>query len=265
MMITTCFVDEERLALLDSDTGAPAWPKTESNLMKGTFGRKGGSSGRVVSAPSSSLIGVSSKDIVIESKKGKQIINGIQAAANALIAEEEELTRMDRIVGDGDCGQTFKRGAEAILADLSTYDVEHPSVLCNQLGDSIRKSMGGSSGAILDIMFRAASTNFQDWPTALSNGVKSASFYGGAKVGYRTMLDALIPASEAALVLNSTLESIVVAAGKGAEGTKTMKPLAGRSSYIDQTSTNGTADPGAVAMAIALSAFSVGFKSDSNL
>ena len=38
------------------------------------------------------------------------------------MAAEEELTRLDRIVGDGDCGQTLKRGAEAVLAVL---DSEH--------------------------------------------------------------------------------------------------------------------------------------------
>ena len=30
----------------------------------------------------------------------------------------QELTRWDCIAGDGDCGATFKRGAEALLADL---------------------------------------------------------------------------------------------------------------------------------------------------
>lgn len=30
----------------------------------------------------------------------------------------QELTKWDCIAGDGDCGTTFKRGAEALLADL---------------------------------------------------------------------------------------------------------------------------------------------------
>ena len=117
--------------------------------------------------------------------------------------------------------------------------------------------MGGSSGAILDIMFRAASTNFQSWRAALKAGVTSASFYGGAKVGYRTMLDALIPASNAANAtdVRTSWINIVEAAESGAEGTKTMKPLAGRSSYIKQAMTDGTADPGAKAMAIVMRAY----------
>ena len=53
-----------------------------------------------------------------------------------------ELTRLDRIVGDGDCGHTFKRGALAILEDVASYPVDSPALLCTALGDSIRKSMG---------------------------------------------------------------------------------------------------------------------------
>ena len=54
-------------------------------------------------------------------------------------------------------------------------------------------------------------------------------------------------------------KAVVAAASKGAESTKTMRPLAGRSSYVDQAKTDGTADPGAVAMAIMMKAFSDGY------
>ena len=72
------------------------------------------------------------------------------------------------------------------------------------------------------------------------------------------MLDALIPASVAANSVDEGRNSwtkIVETAEKGAEETKTMKPLAGRSSYLKQTMTNGTADPGAKAMAIVMRAY----------
>lgn len=39
----------------------------------------------------------------------------------ALVAPQE-LTKWDCIAGDGDCGTTFKRGAEALLADV---EAEH--------------------------------------------------------------------------------------------------------------------------------------------
>ena len=304
-MVSVLIVDETSLSYLDQVTSAPAWPKKETNLFVGSsvFGRKGGRSGRTVSAPASSLMNKSKVSFSETnlSKNGLAVRAGIEHAALAILQAEQSLTQMDRIVGDGDCGLTFKRGAEAVLEDVSTYDVDGlPSTLCMQVGDSIRKSMGGSSGAILDIMCRAAAVDFTCWPSALQNGVNSASFYGGAKEGYRTMLDALIPAAKACVALSSLStasisttsisttsisssskastsstskaststsspsvealwKAVVAAASKGAESTKTMRPLAGRSSYVDQAKTDGTADPGAVAMAIMMKAFSDGY------
>ena len=79
-------------------------------------------------------------------------------------------------------------------------------------------------------------------------------------ISLSSMLDALIPASVAANSVNlrdqqTSWTKIVITAEKGAEETKTMKPLAGRSSYLKQTMTNGTADPGAKAMAIVMRAY----------
>ena len=69
--------------------------------------------------------------------------------------------------------------------------------------------MGGTSGALLEIFFRAmaghmattsatstpTSTPQQavEWSTAMWKGLEAIKFYGGATVGMRTMLDALEP------------------------------------------------------------------------
>ena len=89
---------------------------------------------------------------------------------------------------------------------------------------------------------------------ALADAVAKASFYGGAKPGFCTMLDALFPAVEAAKV--GGLTDVAEAAEQGAEATKTMRAKAGRSSYLSDEVTDGHADPGAVAMAIILRAMS---------
>ena len=49
-------------------------------------------------------------------------------------------------------------------------------------------------------------------------------------------------------------EAVAAAAEAGAEATKKMRAKAGRSSYLSNDVTNGHADPGAVAMALALRA-----------
>jgi len=78
------------------------------------------------------------------------------------------------------------------------------------------------------------------------------SLYGGAKVGSRTMLDALFPAAEA-LASSKGLEAAAKAARAGVESTARMKTAsAGRSNYLSEDSLKGTPDPGAEAVAIVL-------------
>ena len=52
------------------------------------------------------------------------------------------------------------------------------------------------------------------------------------------------------------MAAVAEAANAGAEKTKTMASLAGRSNYVNQEKMDGTPDPGAVAVAAAFSAVS---------
>jgi triose/dihydroxyacetone kinase / FAD-AMP lyase (cyclizing) len=61
--------------------------------------------------------------------------------------------------GDGDCGTTFKRGSEAVLTSLHTS--EEPlkgdlAQLLQWIAAVAGGAMGGTSGAILEILFTAA-------------------------------------------------------------------------------------------------------------
>lgn len=91
------------LSLLDEPASVPGWKWT------------------VGSAPADSIItpaatatgtagGDTSKRLV--SPDSQAFIAAIQRACDALIKEEPEITRMDNIAGDGDCGLTLKAGAE---------------------------------------------------------------------------------------------------------------------------------------------------------
>jgi dihydroxyacetone kinase len=96
---------------------------------------------------------------------------------------------------------------------------------------------------------------------AFGEGVEAVQKYGGAKAGYRTMLDALLPA-EAAMreaAARGSAGADVAAAGAtaaaaGAEATKGMAALAGRSSYVPEEVLRSNADPGAKAVSIWLGA-----------
>jgi triose/dihydroxyacetone kinase / FAD-AMP lyase (cyclizing) len=111
--------------------------------------------------------------------------------------------------------------------------------------------MGGSSGVLLSIFFTAASKSMatkENIAHALLDGLGRMTFYGGAKLGDRTMVDALDPALRA--FAKGGIADAAQAARAGAALTKNMtKAKAGRASYIAASDLKDIADPGAVAIA----------------
>ncbi|CCM79413.1 dihydroxyacetone kinase subunit DhaK [Rhizobium mesoamericanum] len=168
-----------------------------------------------------------------------------------LISLEAELNRLDGRVGDGDTGSTVAAGARSILSRIDTLPLKDPAALMASLGEILSTSMGGSSGVLLSIFFTAASKAMAektDIATALLAGLDRMTFYGGAGVGDRTMVDALAPALAA--LTAGDVAAAARAAAAGAESTKVMrKARAGRASYVGEKDLEGVPDPGAVAVA----------------
>ncbi|MGO4137617.1 dihydroxyacetone kinase subunit DhaK [Rhizobium brockwellii] len=175
----------------------------------------------------------------------------ITALCEHLISQESELNRLDGRVGDGDTGSTVATGARSVLARLDTLPLDRPAATLASLGDILGTSMGGSSGVLLSIFFTAAAkamADKADISAALIAGLDRMTFYGGAAVGDRTMVDALAPALQA--LASGDVAAAAKAAAVGAESTKTMmKARAGRASYVGERDLAGVADPGAVAVA----------------
>ncbi|KAK6921382.1 DhaL domain [Dillenia turbinata] len=198
-------------------------------------------------------------------QQGHLLEVAIETAANAIINLRDSLDAWDGKVGDGDCGSTMFKGATAILEDMKKYyPLNDAAETINEIGSSIRRVMGGTSGILYDIFCKAAYAQLKasapvtakQWAEALEAGIAAVSKYGGAKSGYRTMLDALIPASEvlrerlnagddpvAAFILSSE------AAFAGAESTTQMQAQAGRSTYVSGDILASVPDPGAMAAA----------------
>ncbi|KAL3791220.1 hypothetical protein ACHAWO_013342 [Cyclotella atomus] len=261
-------ITDKVLALIDCETNAPAWAKVD--IWKHSE----------ASRPSNSEIaevigGDASKDSTAGLSLPPVSINNFDALAatviekccKALIDAEPELTKFDTIVGDGDCGITMARGAKEILQRLESKNLalDHPSMLFSDLADAVSKSMGGTSGILLELMFRKASTTCTSGDSlsskklteAFKAGIEAVSFYGGAREGSRTMLDALSPAA-AAMVGGATGADVAAAANAAREGANATAKMdhaeAGRSNYVSDL--KGTPDPGAVAVAVVLEAIS---------
>ncbi len=180
----------------------------------------------------------------------------LERACTVLVAKQSELDALDAKVGDGDTGTTLATAARAILAERDRLPFADPPALFAALSETLSRVMGGSSGVLLAIFTAAVGARLGTspvWGAALEHGVERVEEYGGARLGDRTMLDALVPAVEA--LRTSGLAAAARAATEGAERTATMiKAGAGRSSYVREEALRGVPDPGAVAVAAVLAA-----------
>ncbi|MER9758815.1 dihydroxyacetone kinase subunit DhaK [Mesorhizobium sp. M0138] len=174
----------------------------------------------------------------------------IVTVCERLIELEETLNGLDAKAGDGDTGSTVATGARSVLERLDALPLADPAATLAAIGDSLGVAMGGSSGVLLSIFFTAAAQASNGGATlskALLAGLDRMTFYGGAGVGDRTMVDALEPALKA--LDAKGLDAAATAARHGAEATAAMeKAKAGRSAYVG-TKLQGVADPGSHAVA----------------
>uniref|UniRef100_A0A0D3DJR0 3,4-dihydroxy-2-butanone kinase n=1 Tax=Brassica oleracea var. oleracea TaxID=109376 RepID=A0A0D3DJR0_BRAOL len=258
--------DQSILERLDAPTKAPSWPV-------GTDGNRPPSKIPVPLPPFQQNKNEESLGRPQElSQQGRILEAAIEAAATVVISLKDSLNEWDGKVGDGDCGSTMCRGATAILEDMRNYyPLNDAAETVNEIGSSIRRVMGGTSGIIhvtnsYSLLCKAAyaelKANVQsevtskNWSDALKSSISAVSKYGGARAGYRTMLDALIPASrvlEEKLSIGEDLVSAFVLSGEaataGAESTIQMQAQAGRSSYVSAEILASIPDPGAMAAA----------------
>jgi len=178
----------------------------------------------------------------------------VRAACTALVEAEADLNALDAKVGDGDTGTTFAGAARAVLAavDEPSLPMADPAQLSLAVGRVLASAMGGSSGVLLSILLTTTGTRLEQGealPDALRAGADAVSEYGGAQVGQRTMLDAVVPAIDV-LAGGGSLDEAAAAARQGADGTQHVESTAvGRSSYLSKDSLSGVVDPGASAVA----------------
>ena len=239
-------LDDRRLGWLDAPTNAPAWPGS------------GAIAERRIIPPTKSVAAPS----IDEATPAPEIEKVILAIAIAFENEEAALTDLDSRAGDGDLGISMVRGAAAIRA-LPRASLAHPSAALKAIGDAVRRAVAGSSGPFYAVgLLRAAreldlpSPGAADWARAVSAATASVSELGGAKVGDRTMLDALFPAAEAfaagveaGLPAKDAWAKAVAAAEQGTAATAAMRPRLGRAAYLGDRAL-GAPDAGASAVVV---------------
>ena len=189
----------------------------------------------------------------------EQFASRLLNACASVMAAEQELTEIDSKFGDADHGLTMAKIARAI-----TEAVEDAGGIQTMLDDAAMAVMslnGGSAVPLwntwLDGLQEEAPEGEEiDVPgiqTIFAKALEELNEMSGAQVGDKTMMDALIPASEAIAAYEGSVEDALfaaaaAAAAAGAENTKNFVSKFGRAKSYG-TQTIGTPDAGAVSMA----------------
>lgn len=230
--------------------------------------RRGAVEGRIAA----DAVDVVEEEVVIGpasdgSRRAAAVIDHAMTAMAAMLdAEADELGRIDRIAGDGDHGIGMQRGsrAAAVAVLAAVADGAGARTALQQAGDAWADKGGGTSGAIWGEMLAAFGATLGDdddvdaarvaaGVTAMKDAVMS---FGKAKVGDKTMIDAIVPfadrlgdlvGSGAGLV--DAWTAAAAAADQAAKDTAEFTAKLGRArSHGDKSL--GTPDPGAVSFAL---------------
>ncbi|MER8714663.1 dihydroxyacetone kinase subunit DhaL [Mesorhizobium sp. M0228] len=183
------------------------------------------------------------------------------AIAVAIDADKDRLCRLDGVIGDADHGIAMALGFGAVRDALAQLDLAAtgPTALLNTAAKSFLNAVGASSGPLYATAFMRAAAAVKGRAIledadviamlrAMAQGIQDR---GKAELGEKTMVDAWLPAAQAAgaaqeagKTLLESLETALAAAERGAEATKDMIAAKGRSSRLGERSL-GHMDPGA--------------------
>jgi len=188
-------------------------------------------------------------------------------AVRVIIDEHaDELGRLDSIAGDGDHGIGMQRGARAAAEEAASVLERGAGArsILEHAGDAWSDRGGGTSGALWGVMLRTFGAQLSDTDkitaAAVSTGVTASKdavmTYGKASVGDKTLVDALVPFADtlekhlgAGEHLTEAWTAAAEAAAAAAQQTADLMPGLGRARAHGEKSV-GTADPGAVSLAL---------------
>ncbi|MFF5789266.1 dihydroxyacetone kinase subunit DhaL [Streptomyces sp. NPDC012693] len=186
------------------------------------------------------------------------LVRWLAAVAGAVDREADRLTELDSAIGDADHGANLKRGFAAVTETLAEEPQATPGAVLTAAGRQLISTVGGASGPLYGTLLRRTGKTLGDdervtrarLAEALGAGVTAVSQLGGAQVGDKTMLDALVPAVEG---LRESFGAGRAAAQEGALATVPLRARKGRASYLGERSV-GHQDPGATSSALLFAA-----------
>jgi phosphoenolpyruvate---glycerone phosphotransferase subunit DhaL len=183
-----------------------------------------------------------------------------ETVAQRVIASADELTDLDRAIGDGDHGANMRRGFEAVLAAVDELSAKNLGESLKGVGTTLVMKVGGASGPLYGTLFMSLGKTLEDEVTceqvadAFAAAIDAVKARGKSDVGQKTMLDVLFPVLSVLREGGTGLPVRLKAAAKAAaEETIPMRAIRGRASFLGERSI-GHMDPGARSSALIVDA-----------
>lgn len=192
------------------------------------------------------------------------LVDWIHRYKDEVVARKDELTDLDRQIGDADHGFNMARGMQAASDKIDAAVPATVGELGKSVGMTLVSTVGGASGPLYGTFFLRFGTaaggvtelDAAGLAAAFRSAVDGIVGRGKAELGDKTMLDALIPATEALEAAAAAgepaelaLDAAAEAAENGSQATFDLVARKGRASYLGERSA-GHLDPGSVSSAI---------------
>src|ERR1041385_997065 len=120
----------------------------------------------------------------------------IQAIADTVIGHADELTELDRAIGDADHGINLERGFKAVLAEIDAISARPIDVALSEVGKTLILSVGGASGPLYGKLFATIGQHLcpvelskERVVSACEQAIDVLKALGRSDVGQKTMLD----------------------------------------------------------------------------
>jgi dihydroxyacetone kinase-like protein len=191
------------------------------------------------------------------------IERAILTTCGTVLRNEHYFADLDGLAGDGDFGTSLATGFRQIEKEWDEIPKTDIGAMLLKISMIVSKHVGGSSGPIWGTGFMKAAMltrgkteiALQDLAEMLGSAIEGIMARGGARLGDKTLLDALIPVHEALKAAGedkaAALKQAAEVADNAIDETRSLRAGRGRASQVGERSI-GTPDPGIVAIATIL-------------
>jgi dihydroxyacetone kinase phosphoprotein-dependent L subunit len=187
----------------------------------------------------------------------------IRTTCATVLRNEHYFADLDGLAGDGDFGTSLATGFRQIEKEWDEIPKTDIGAMLLKISMIVSKHVGGSSGPIWGTGFMKAAMltrgktaiTLDELAAMLGSAIEGIMTRGGAKLGDKTLLDALIPVHEALTEAGedkgAALKQAADVADEAIDSTRSLRAGRGRASQVGERSMD-TPDPGIVAIATIL-------------